>query len=231
MIVICPECKSIYDVPGQTLGKTGRRVRCTSCGHIWFLQGLSDDKKPVKSQRLEEAALEPIPDSVRPLHTDHSLPPEQVSWAMRVKNSRYAPDFVGAVAVIAAALVLLCAGFPLGWAQSGPLQPLYASLAAPVPPYAAGLELKDIKAEEQIDLKGQRLLHISGSYFNAADNELPTMLLDIVIETKTGDELTRLTFKPEQTKINPGETQSFFIKIPATSIPAGAQVSLAFQDS
>ncbi len=35
MILVCPECTTKYDLPGQ-LPDEGTKVRCMSCSHVWF---------------------------------------------------------------------------------------------------------------------------------------------------------------------------------------------------
>ncbi len=41
MILICPECATRYLVPDEAIGVTGRQVRCASCKHSWFQEGIS----------------------------------------------------------------------------------------------------------------------------------------------------------------------------------------------
>ncbi len=38
MILACPNCIARYRVRVEALGATGRRVKCTRCGHIWHAE-------------------------------------------------------------------------------------------------------------------------------------------------------------------------------------------------
>lgn len=35
MLISCPKCHSIYDIPDDLIGKTGKKFRCPVCAHIW----------------------------------------------------------------------------------------------------------------------------------------------------------------------------------------------------
>lgn len=45
MIITCPECTSRFAVQRESLGVTGRFVRCARCLHIWF-QLPEDETEP-----------------------------------------------------------------------------------------------------------------------------------------------------------------------------------------
>lgn len=39
MIIACPQCATRFVVPSTIFAKGGRKVRCASCGHMWFEDG------------------------------------------------------------------------------------------------------------------------------------------------------------------------------------------------
>ena len=65
MILSCPECRTRYVVPDSAVGPTGRQVRCASCRHSWFQEGV-----PIDLDDPPQAALPPIlpdmPEAVSP---------------------------------------------------------------------------------------------------------------------------------------------------------------------
>ena len=35
MLISCPKCRSIYEIPDNLIGKTGKKLRCQSCNNVW----------------------------------------------------------------------------------------------------------------------------------------------------------------------------------------------------
>ena len=60
MIVACPSCIARYHVEVETLGATGRRVRCNRCGHVWHAE------PPGYVVEILHAEPEPEPSDTRP---------------------------------------------------------------------------------------------------------------------------------------------------------------------
>lgn len=58
MILRCPSCSAQYLVANTAIGPTGRKVRCSSCGHVWF--------QDPPTQRSAPQVMEPEPPQERP---------------------------------------------------------------------------------------------------------------------------------------------------------------------
>ena len=61
MILVCPQCATRYIVPDSAIGATGRQVRCASCKHSWFQEGVLIER-PVAAEPV--AVPEPAPEPV-----------------------------------------------------------------------------------------------------------------------------------------------------------------------
>ncbi len=57
MRATCPSCEAVYEIPDRLIG-TGRRLRCTHCGHEWTL-------RPAAAE-APAAAVAPEPPAVAP---------------------------------------------------------------------------------------------------------------------------------------------------------------------
>lgn len=56
MILICPACQTRYLIPDAAIGVSGRQVRCASCKHSWFQEGI-----PAEAVAASTAAPAPPP--------------------------------------------------------------------------------------------------------------------------------------------------------------------------
>ncbi len=68
MILVCPQCATRYLVPDSAIGLTGRQVRCASCRHSWFQEGVLPDRPepaiaagPVATSVEARVTLNPLP--------------------------------------------------------------------------------------------------------------------------------------------------------------------------
>ncbi|TVR98475.1 MAG: DUF3426 domain-containing protein [Rhodospirillales bacterium] len=73
MIVTCPRCTTRYDVSPDAVGKTGRSVRCSHCGHQWTLvpelgNALAERLAAVRARlpKVEEKPRESVPPPAAP---------------------------------------------------------------------------------------------------------------------------------------------------------------------
>lgn len=72
MILECTECHTRYLVPDSAIGSDGRTVRCASCKHSWFQDGI-----PVLDlvAQAETVALAPPPAARAPAPVEAMVPP------------------------------------------------------------------------------------------------------------------------------------------------------------
>jgi predicted Zn finger-like uncharacterized protein len=59
MILVCPQCATRYIVPDSAIGATGRQVRCASCKHSWFQEGVLIER-PVAAEPVAVPVPEPV---------------------------------------------------------------------------------------------------------------------------------------------------------------------------
>ena len=58
MILTCPKCASRFVLPDHLLADGGRRVKCSSCGEVWF-QEPEDQREETEDQQAQEQPEKP----------------------------------------------------------------------------------------------------------------------------------------------------------------------------
>lgn len=99
MILICPQCATRYLVPDSAIGATGRQVRCASCKHSWFQDGVLTERPepqaaaaPAMASSVEErVAQNPLPP---PPPDPHGPLPDPVDEAPPAEESVAEPTAV-----------------------------------------------------------------------------------------------------------------------------------------
>ena len=56
MILTCPSCQKRFQVPEGALGDSGRKVKCSSCAHVWFQAPIADEAPPPQLSVVDTAA-------------------------------------------------------------------------------------------------------------------------------------------------------------------------------
>ena len=70
MLISCPKCHSIYEIPDDLIGKTGRNFRCQACANVWH--AMRSDALGYEEEKESEPFIEPIPVSDCLLYTSPS---------------------------------------------------------------------------------------------------------------------------------------------------------------
>lgn len=58
MLISCPKCQSIYEIPDDLIGKTGQNFRCQTCAHVWH--AMREDALGYAEEDQEEPYIEAI---------------------------------------------------------------------------------------------------------------------------------------------------------------------------
>lgn len=64
MLLCCPKCNSVYEIPDDLIGKTGKKFRCQACGNIWH--ALRSDALGYEPSDAPEPLVEPLKVKVPP---------------------------------------------------------------------------------------------------------------------------------------------------------------------
>lgn len=179
MILTCPKCTKRYTVSDAAVGTTGRKVRCASCGHVWFQMPETphapeprpvfhdDDDEPFARRPIIPSDVEDEPDFT---------PPPRAKKAAKPRRSRQ-PMSKGAMAAWAAlalAVVGLGAGAVLArdavvtaWPR---MAVLYDTVGLPLEPPGAGLELQNVRSQQHME-NGALVLVVEGQVVNASTEQ------------------------------------------------------------
>ncbi len=92
MRVSCPSCAAAYEVPDRLIG-TGRRLRCSRCGHDWLVEPPAEGAPGAAADPAPAAAGAPTdPDAAAP--PPGREPPPPIAAAAQPPAPRRAPQVI-----------------------------------------------------------------------------------------------------------------------------------------
>jgi predicted Zn finger-like uncharacterized protein len=214
MIIGCPSCRTRYLVDEQALGgRTGRTVRCATCGHTWHQKAppeleLPDDQARRESLRIEPALeVPPRPGAVIEPNLEVSPHPGSAPEpAPRPSGGRRAAVrwlvllVLFALAVLAGVVVARGA-VALIWP---PAARLYALAGFPVEPLWAGLRIEKLAPARTADG-----LIIEGGMANAGKIAREIPRLRVALRDAAEKKVQCKIVDPPKTLLPPGSVMHF----------------------
>ncbi|HLG87847.1 MAG TPA: zinc-ribbon domain-containing protein [Alphaproteobacteria bacterium] len=234
MILSCERCSARYAVDDGQLG-SGRKVRCTSCGHSWFQA--PEGAAPAGERRIApefQAAFDgsaPTPAADAPQPT--VLSPEEQSRALRrfgatmsrkveqprdpVWRKRVVKGTV--VALPTAALLAVAIGLRGELVEFWPpAARFFAAIGMPAPETAPGLAIRAVRMEEQTR-DGHRTVIVEGELANTGTRtrKIPTLHASLGQGDAT---MARWSFAVGPAELGPGQVAQFHTQL--ADAPNGA---------
>jgi predicted Zn finger-like uncharacterized protein len=241
MILTCPECATRYFVQDETLGATGRTVRCTNCRASWHATPAAEVAAPapppldlVLDGEAGAVARDPFDLDVEPAApvTPADLPGEELPKLFRdkvrnrerMKRAATAGAIWGLLAAGFVAVILAAMLFRVDVVKAWPkAASAYAAVGLPV--NATGLVIEDERTQQTFS-EGRPVLVVSGALRNVWDRPVQPPPLKITLLNDKGKPVkTQIAAAAEV--IPPGATRHF--AVPLVNPPAtGAVVEVHF---
>lgn len=226
MIITCPSCSTRYKLDPTQFGPEGRRVRCTSCAHVWTQKPADDLPKPV-----EPAEPEPTPplDFAAATETPPSGPSPAVAARLEARRQAVAREegrrgragWLALIVVVVAVLVALALARETVVRAWPPSEKLYALVGLTPPKLGEGLKIKVIEHKRDIDGMTAVLI-VKGEVTNTSEVVRDVPRLKASLRNAAGNELVHWTFATAQARLLPSETAPFVARIENPSTEAAA---------
>lgn len=172
MLIVCPHCGTSYRIAAESLGETGRSVRCVSCLSVWFeephplLAAEAQVAQALLAEAPQPALIRPPLDDVVPVGGDApaDFPSQAAEWGRAAVEQELGPDDSHAT--------------PLPEAESPPIAPLRGGPAAPEP--AEGRDIESFASVVARRRRARRRISLSGPGLPAAICALALVLICLV---------------------------------------------------
>lgn len=160
MILTCPECETQYFADDNTIGESGRTVKCATCGHSWFVgpDGASEGANALGAHETYRL-------KVRERRRRKSHAAAMSAWTATA----------AAFLVIVTGLVLFRGEVVKRWPESATT---YAAIGMPVNRF--GLDFLETEAERYFD-GTTPILEVRGAVQNTAGRTVSAPLVRVIL--------------------------------------------------
>src|SRR5207248_1655727 len=171
MIITCPQCETRYTADAASFPASGRKVRCSKCGHLWHQAAPEPERvlapeAPAAGHAAEQrSAAVPVSAQAGSIAVPQARAARR-SWAERL-------GLIAGWAGLAAMLVII------GWMgvrfrqEIAALWPqssaLYATFGVKV--NSGGIEINDVTYRHETE-NGRQVLQVTGKLVNVSSREL-----------------------------------------------------------
>lgn len=229
MLIKCPKCRSVYDVPDTLVPEEGRVLRCAECGEIWTAQkkdALKKRKSPTKDiQKMFERVSK---------ETENLFDAPEVKTVekIRVVNVTRYKHTINILLLLVALISVAAALYYMRYdivRLIPETEKLYDKIDVSSVPYGRNLEFKDITTREFSEDNIAKI-EISGAIVNTGkyQTEIPPVKVDIY--GKDGTPLLNTTHYLPIPRLEPGYNLLFNIVV-TNPTPFGKSIYLTFNEN
>jgi predicted Zn finger-like uncharacterized protein len=230
MIITCPQCETRYTADDASFPASGRKVRCSKCGHLWHQA--TPEPEPVLTPETPPASPAPEQGSARAFGVAqahaNAVPQARLTGRSWAENLGLIAGWTG----LAAMLVLI------GWMglrfrqEISALWPqssaLYATFGVKV--NSGGIEINDVTYRHETE-NGRPVLEVAGKLVNVSSRELAVPRVRVTLTDDDQRELYHWVFSPPRKTLGVGQSLGFSTRL--TGPPPAAkhfQLHFASQD-
>lgn len=229
MLIKCPKCHSVYDVPDTLIPEEGRSLRCAECGEIWSAHKKDALKKKKSSSGDIQKMFERVSKETENLFDSPEI---KTIEKIRVVNvTRYKHT----INIILVLIVMACLAAALYYMRYDIVrlvpeaEKLYDKIEISSIPYGSGLEFKDITTKEFTEDNIAKI-EISGSIINTGQYQTKIPPVKVDIYDKSGNLLLNTTHYLPFPRLESGYRLLFNIVV-TNPTPYGKSIYLTFKDN
>jgi predicted Zn finger-like uncharacterized protein len=221
MIITCPSCSTRYKLDPTQFGAEGRRVRCTSCAHVWTQKPAEDLPKPVEPPPPLELAPVGLSAPSGPSPAVAARLEARRQAVAKAEKRRGRAGWLALIIVMIAVLVALALARETVVRAWPPSEKLYALVGLTPAKLGEGLKIKVIEHKREIEGK-TAVLVVKGEVTNTSSVVRDVPRLKASLRNGAGNELVSWTFATAQARLLPSETAPFVTRIENPSTEAAA---------
>ena len=231
MLIKCPKCRSVYDLPDNLIKEDGLQMRCAECFEIWTSYPEDALKKVSTAPKNIQKMFKRISKENDDLFIDAPITEDKNIERVRIINvskKNYLINFILFVFIMLS-LVLVLYSFRYDIVRFVPAtEKFYSKLNINSVPYGVDLEFNNIVTKEYVENNISKI-EINGMVSNKSKyvTEIPPVKIDIY--DKNGKLLTSIEEKLSLPRLEPNY-HLLFHKVVLNPTPYGKLIYVNFKE-